>query len=341
MLRTVTFNRDGRSWPSPRRASARSSVAVLGAIVLTGLTAVACASASGHPATRVASDQPTSSSSSAGTPAPKAAAVLVDLHQLSLNDITYPAGVCRSTAPVQVRGSSTAVETQDGPFEVSRATEVPPAFGDLDGDGHDELGVTLVCAPSGGNGYYLQAVVLRAASSATPGLVGFIEGKYRGNGLYSSQISGLSLAPGKVVVAERYFTADDSHASPSGRARTVWTYEQGRLTAGTPVALDAATSSSSSCPSRSRVQEAVAMQQGEAGYTEPETLKSVRCAGDLVHATVAVDVGGGATQDIQAFLRQEGGSLTVVTAGSASHCGDSDGDETIAVPASQRAALGC
>lgn len=268
--------------------------------------------------------------------------MVVDLHSLNVNNLTLPAGTCAGKVPVELRNGAGQITTNNGLYDVTPTPTNAVTFGDLDGDGRDEMAMRVVCVPHGGNGYYVQAVVMHASASATPTLVGIVNAQYPTQGVYPSMVEAVALSRGTVSVTEDFYTAADPHSTPSGRAQTVWTLTAGRLVPGVPTVISPGNSlAAGSCPSIGLVQQAVSAEQQSQGFTSAETVTGVLCSGDLIKANVVVDTGGGATQGISAFLRQNGGTLTVVVIGSAAHCSDADGPDAVGATPEQRAALGC
>lgn len=159
-----------------------------------------------------------------------APAPLVDLHTLNPNDLTLPTGTCSGNGPVPLSNGVGTTEVGAQPYDVSLPQQQSPAFGDIDGDGHDEESLTVTCTPSGTNSYATQGVVLRAARGPVPTLVGFLNTTATDpEAIYPNLIDSVQLSPGKVTVAESYYTLNDPHSTPSGRQINVWTYLGGAL----------------------------------------------------------------------------------------------------------------
>jgi hypothetical protein len=162
-----------------------------------------------------------------------------NLHALDWSAISLPGGVCGSSRPIRLHRWKTFIHPDVdllwlNPVVVD-ASWAPPTFGDLDGDGRDEAALDVLCADGSGLEIGMlstSSVVLRAVGRSLR-VVGVL-----GSGLpfrlfnRAPRNGVAAIRRGRVIVTTSWFGRYDGTCCPSGRARTVWRYERGRLRPG-------------------------------------------------------------------------------------------------------------
>jgi hypothetical protein len=163
-----------------------------------------------------------------------------NLHRLDWSTVSLPGGVCGSSRPIRLHRRGSVVEAFIHPDVdllwwnpvVVQGPWGRPTFGDLDGDGRDEAALDVFCA----NGTGLEigilsssSVVFRAVGRSLR-VVGVLGSRLRFQEFDRAPRSYVeAMRRGRVIVGTSWHGRYDGTCCPSGRARTVWKYERGRL----------------------------------------------------------------------------------------------------------------
>ncbi|WP_433030732.1 hypothetical protein [Actinomycetospora sp. CA-053990] len=161
----------------------------------------------------------------------------LDLHAVDWGDATLPGSVCRSPAPIRLRGGEAlAVPSSfDGPsanypqdVHVDVSTVV---YGDLTGDGRDEAALPLICNnhDSTAAGTTVVTALLLDGSSGEAALLGALSSSQPRLGEIPNAITVSRLLPGRVLGDESFYGPEDANCCPSGRASTIWPWTGGAL----------------------------------------------------------------------------------------------------------------
>jgi hypothetical protein len=163
-----------------------------------------------------------------------------DLHAVVWRKVMLPGGVCGSSRPIRPHdyeyGPSALVHADVdllwwNPVVVSSWSK--PLFGDLDGDGHDEAALDVVCANGGGTaaGQLGFSDVIYKAVGKSMRVVGIVTPQQPLDPATShvplSHV--VAIKRGQVVVSEAWYGAYDGTCCASGIAKTIWTYRRGKL----------------------------------------------------------------------------------------------------------------
>jgi hypothetical protein len=163
-----------------------------------------------------------------------------DLHALDWRTVTLPGGACGSTRPIRPLryeyGPAALIQADVGlPWwnPVVVASWSKPVFGDLDGDGRDEAALDLVCTNGGGTagGQLAFSQVIFKAVGRSLQVVGILTPRQplEPDTQHVPLSSVVAIQPGKMVVSEAWYGPYDGDCCASGRARTIWTYDAGKL----------------------------------------------------------------------------------------------------------------
>ncbi|MFJ8159416.1 hypothetical protein ACIRBY_00640 [Streptomyces sp. NPDC096136] len=159
-----------------------------------------------------------------------------DLHTVDWAHTPIPGDVCAVPGLVRFddKGEAWGTSRTWGPVLVNLERDV--AYGDIDGDGRDEAGVTIGCHNGGGTAAGRLAwggvVFGRRGSDLT--VIGTLTPRQQLPEAMPTQVARIQIALHQVVVYENWFRDGDSTCCPSGGATTVWAHEGNRLTPGAP-----------------------------------------------------------------------------------------------------------
>ncbi|UOZ07910.1 hypothetical protein [Amycolatopsis sp. WQ 127309] len=149
-----------------------------------------------------------------------------------------PADLCFSSTPVKLQNGMASIQSsQWGPLTYG-LTDAAPTYGDLTGDGKDEIGLKVYRVPegAGGSGIIAQGFVILDGASGTAKLIGNVIAVHSSTpGLNSPGVNRIDIIPGGITSYEKFYTVDDPSCCPSRDAVTNWTYRDGKLSHGTTV----------------------------------------------------------------------------------------------------------
>ena len=103
-------------------------------------------------------------------------------------------------------------------------------YGDLDGDGSDEAALAVSCSNGGGTaaGALAYVQVIFRAGPRYPVAVGVITARQQPKHVLPTLLT-VTFGRGRVQVREAFYGRGDGTCCPSGRARSTWTYRNGKL----------------------------------------------------------------------------------------------------------------
>jgi hypothetical protein len=164
-----------------------------------------------------------------------------NLHMIHWKRVALPGGVCESTHPIRLwrragSGGEALIHPDIGLLwwnPVWVYSWGKPIFGDLDGDGHDEAALSVVCANGGGtaDGQLGFSVVVFKAFGTSLRVVGIVRPRQP----LTPEIGHVPLVTTvkverrRVVAPETWYGPHDGTCCGSGRARTTWVYRAGHL----------------------------------------------------------------------------------------------------------------
>jgi hypothetical protein len=107
-----------------------------------------------------------------------------------------------------------------------------PRFGDLDGDGHTEAALDVMCSNDGGtaDGQLISSSVIFSATGKSLRVVGVIS-TTQPFAAYVPHIPmvAATVKTGKVIGWETWYGPEDGTCCASGRAKTIWLYRNEKL----------------------------------------------------------------------------------------------------------------
>jgi LppP/LprE lipoprotein len=134
-------------------------------------------------------------------------------------------------------GRTRATSTTWGEIDVDVLPD-QNAYGDVDGDGHDDAAVAVDCDAGGDTGSSVIGygfVVVAGHDGALDSLGAIVPQLQPEDAYASTRLSVTEMGDMRVVVEEQWYRHEDATCCPTGRATTEWTYRDGRLQAGRPV----------------------------------------------------------------------------------------------------------
>ncbi|MFJ8967428.1 MULTISPECIES: hypothetical protein [Streptomyces] len=210
---------------------------LLTVLLMTG----ACDAAQPAPPVTQSASGPTPSTSGpdAAAPSPDASLVVgpapADLRDVNWDDVPVPGDFCGipGLVPVDHTGDATATSRTWGPVRVTRTKNI--IYGDTDGDGRDEAVVFVGCDDNGAtqNEGTAVAYAVYAHVGKNLAVLGSMTPRQK-TVMYHTRLVGAEFEPGRIIVHEKWYRANDAHCCPSGDATTVWTRDGNRLEPGAP-----------------------------------------------------------------------------------------------------------
>lgn len=178
-----------------------------------------------------------------GAAGARGASSLIDLHRANWREVVVPAKVCGTGKPVQLRDATALAHSTRWPKYARimiAGSSRPDAYGDLNGDGHDEAGLQVDCANLGGTagGQLAFAVVVYRPGRHVPVPAAVLTPQIRGDRQsHVPLIYAKAIALRKVVTMEAFYGPRDGDCCASGLARTVWELRGDRLAPAPTVVL--------------------------------------------------------------------------------------------------------
>ncbi|MFF4763735.1 hypothetical protein [Streptomyces sp. NPDC001292] len=158
-----------------------------------------------------------------------------DLHDVDWANTPVSGEFCGVPGLVRfdTKGEARATSTVWGPVRIRSGTEV--LYGDTDGDNRDEAVVYVGCDDNGRtqNTQIAAGYVVYGHAGKNLVVIGSITPRQKG-GTYPTALAGAEFAPGRIIVHEKWYRANDPHCCPTGDATTVWTREGSGLIPGDP-----------------------------------------------------------------------------------------------------------
>ncbi len=108
-------------------------------------------------------------------------------------------------------------------------------FGDLEGSGDDDAGLTVNCNNGGGtaDGSLLYSWVIFSGRGGRLSVVGIVTPRVQPPEVLPTLIE-IAITPGTITAHEVFYGPDDATCCASGSATTIWTYAHGTLQPGVP-----------------------------------------------------------------------------------------------------------
>lgn len=107
------------------------------------------------------------------------------------------------------------------------------SYGDLNGDGHDEAAIDVVCNNDGGMaaGQLAFASVIFTAQKHSLRVLGIIAPRQpiKATAMHVPILGLVEIHRGKLIAHEAWYGPNDGTCCASGVAKTIWTFENARL----------------------------------------------------------------------------------------------------------------
>jgi hypothetical protein len=159
---------------------------------------------------------------------------VADVHTVDWRNVPVPGAACGATAPIPIRNGGAFISSPSEPWwPVVQVVAESPVFVDLNGDGHDEAVVRVVCSNGGGSadGQLGFADVVYSATGGKLRTIAVLTPR-QPLSLASGHVpllGRLDAGPGRLVENEAWYGFHDSTCCPTGRETTTWLYANGRL----------------------------------------------------------------------------------------------------------------
>lgn len=218
---------------------------IIGLTALPAILLAAGACASPHPSPPVTPETHKSVASAPTSPTPTSAAAPQvigpapkDLHDVDWTNTPVPGEFCGVPDLVRFDANGRAKATSGtwGPVLVSRGLKI--VYGDSDADHRDEAAVFVGCGDDkGGNEQLAAGYVVFTHVGDRLAVIGSITPRKNPPSThppYSTALTQLTFARGRIIVYEKWWRTSDPHCCPSGNATTIWTWKGDRLIPGDP-----------------------------------------------------------------------------------------------------------
>lgn len=157
-----------------------------------------------------------------------AAAESFDTHAVPVEDLLVESGVCEASESFRLSTSSaTPITTPFG--ALAAQAEEPLVYGDLDGDGIDEVAVKLVCSFAESGRAAEQGFLLFAHRNTSMRQLAFLTTQRWQDRTRRGVVTEIAFEYEKVVVTEMHFRVRDAECCPSTTTTVDWYYRDGRL----------------------------------------------------------------------------------------------------------------
>ncbi len=105
------------------------------------------------------------------------------------------------------------------------------AYGDFQGDGHDDAAVPLDCNNNGGtaDGLLLDSFAVYSGRTGKLSYLGLITPQHQPKDVLPTLPNIASIRPGTIVVSEYWYRPNDMTCCPNGRATTRWSLSGGKI----------------------------------------------------------------------------------------------------------------
>jgi hypothetical protein len=214
-------------------------------IALTALPTIllmtgACGAPNPAPPVEQSTARPPAGETPTAPPSPADAPEIVgpspaDLHDVDWKSVPAPGEFCGVPGLVRfdAQGEALVTSSEWGPVRVRLGRSV--FYGDTDGVNRDEAVVRVGCDDNGAtqNEEIAAGYVVYAHAGEDLVVLGSITPRQKSR-QYHTALARAEVAPGRIIVHEKWWRPNDSHCCPSGDAITVWTREGDRLVPGDP-----------------------------------------------------------------------------------------------------------
>ena len=166
----------------------------------------------------------------------------LDLHTVDWKNIAVPGPSCLHTADIPLRSGRALLPDNvnghptkpgsNGPCYDDLEAGTAVAYGDFEGDGHDDAAVALDCNNNGGtaDGLLLDSFAVYSGRTGTRTHLGLITPRHQPKDVLPTLPDITSIKPGVITVREFWYGPNDSTCCPSGRAITTWSLDAGKVT---------------------------------------------------------------------------------------------------------------
>jgi hypothetical protein len=169
----------------------------------------------------------------------------LNLHTVRWADVTVPGKVCGAAGPIRLRDNRAVVSSKRWPptphVSVDAGWE-PVVYGNL-GDGVDAAGLAVDCSNGGGtaDSVLAYAQVMFTAAGGSLKAIGVVTPQLPSRPGLNPPGLEVKIKLGEVIATEYSYGPKDATCCPSGRATTIWSYADGKLTPGKATVTKAVT----------------------------------------------------------------------------------------------------
>lgn len=164
----------------------------------------------------------------------------LDLHRVDWFNTKIPGSLCRASGSILLHDglASNVPSTFNGP-EPNMPQDVSAdvkkiTYGDLTGDGKDEVALPVLCMNHNATaaGQTAMGVLVFDGSNGRLHLLGTLVGQQSRSGEPPNFLEVRQMAyatVGKIVAIESFYSPNDYNSCPTGRAHDTWIYKNGHL----------------------------------------------------------------------------------------------------------------
>jgi hypothetical protein len=168
---------------------------------------------------------------SSPAPQPKPA---VDLHNIDFANIDVPGSLCGARNSIRLHNGAAIIASTRWPDYPQVHTSITgrAVYGDLEGDGNPEAGISMSCDNGGGTvvGRLAQGWIIFSGDDGTVRVRGIITPQQPPDkSVLPPFVGSISFGPDGIVSTETWFAAADLDCCPSIQAITVWVDRGGTL----------------------------------------------------------------------------------------------------------------
>jgi hypothetical protein len=165
----------------------------------------------------------------------------LDLHTVDWNNSSVPGRACFRSDDIRLHDGNVLLPDNvhgrpvrpgsDGVRYDQLGLGGRVAYGDFQGDGHDDAAVPLDCNNNGGtaDGLLLNSVAVYSGRTGAPTYLGLITPRHQPEHVLPTLLSVASITSGTITVHEAWYGPNDMTCCPHGRATSTWSLSAGKV----------------------------------------------------------------------------------------------------------------
>ncbi|MGI5506309.1 hypothetical protein [Lentzea sp. CA-135723] len=150
------------------------------------------------------------------------------LSDVALSRLPIAPGPCGTSEPVKYSDAGPTRVRMAGGGEVLLSLS-DKRFGDLDGDGNDEMAIRVACSYEGGNLVFGIAFLVYASAGPDVRQIGLVDVQEDQETERRGRVEQVVFKPGELVTEERWYAPEDANCCPTIYMSTTWKLERERL----------------------------------------------------------------------------------------------------------------